>query len=440
LIVDGDEERLEAQSRFSKMIDTSAFILTSAKTGTFAFLRDYLAHLSPLTRFIVALSAIFIMPPLSRRLKLPPVIGLLFAGIILGPFVLDVVGKQRPVADFMSDLGKLLLMFLAGLEVDLKLFRASERKVITFGLITTTIPLVLGTLVGFLFGYAVLPAIVIGSLLASHTLLALPIVKELGVDRLEPVAVATGATVVSDTLSLVVFAVCLSTYQRGFSVSVLVIQLVEIAGVVLLVLFGLSRVATYALKKVEGREDAYFVMLFGIMAVAAALATLVQLPGIVGAFLSGLAINAAAQGKPAAEKLGFLANTLFIPTFFLVTGFLINPAVFVRSLIDNFGLAASIVLALLIGKGLAAEIAGHLFKYSPAARRTIWSLTLPQVAATLAATLVGINTVDPAGHHLIDTRVLNAVFVLMLTTSILGPVMTQHFAPALRPKEVKRVA
>jgi Kef-type K+ transport system membrane component KefB len=332
-------------------------------------------------------------------------------------------------------------MFFAGIEVDLNLFRQSKRKVIHFGLITTTLPLLLGTLVGLLFGYAVIPAIVMGSLLASHTLLALPILKELGVERLEPVAVATGATVVSDTLSLVVFAVCLSTYQRGFSVSVLLVQLVEIVGVVLLVLFGISRVAAYALKKIEGQEDAYFILLFMIMAVAAALASLVQLPGIVGAFLAGLAINAAAQGKPATEKLGFIANTLFIPTFFLVTGFLINPAVFVRSLVDNFGLAASIVLALLIGKGLAAEIAGHLFKYSSAARRTIWSLTLPQVAATLAATLVGVNTVDPAGHHLIDNRVLNAVFVLMLTTSILGPVMTQHFAPMMKAREeVKRAA
>ena len=80
------------------------------------------------------------------------------------------------------------------------------------------------------------------------------------------------------------------------------------------------------------------------------LAGLVQLPGIVGAFLVGLALNEASQNKPAKEKLGFFANTLFIPAFFLATGFLINPSVFVRSLIDHFALATSIVLALLVGK------------------------------------------------------------------------------------------
>lgn len=418
----------------------SELALIVARTGMLESLRTHLSTLPPLARFIAAGAAVIIMPPLCRRLKLPSVVGLLLAGIILGPYVLDIFGKERPVADFMAELGKLLLMFYAGLEVDLNLFRRSQRKVMIFGVITTTLPLLLGTVVGLWFGYAAIPAIVLGSLLASHTLLALSTVREAGVARFESIAVATGATVVSDTLSLVVFAVCLSTYERGFSISVLLVQLVEIVAFVLFVLFVVSRVATYALKKVENREDTFFTLLFGIMAIAAFLAGLVHLPGIVGAFLAGLALNEAAQGKSAEEKLGFLANSFFIPAFFLVTGFLINPAVFVRSLISNFALAISVLLALLIGKGLAAEIAGRIFKYSQAARMTIWSLTLPQVAATLAATLVGVKTVDPAGHHLIDERVLNAVFVLMLSTSILGPVMTQHFAPLMRPERVKQAA
>jgi Kef-type K+ transport system membrane component KefB len=355
----------------------------------------------------------------------------MLGGILLGPSVLNIFGKERPTADFMADLGKLLLMFFAGLGVDLGLFRQAQRKVVTFGLVTTTIPLILGTLVGLYFGYAAIPAIVLGSLLASHTLLGRPILTELGADRLEPAVVTSGATVMSDTLSLVVFAVCVSTYQRGFTISVLVVQLIEIIAFVLVVLFGVSRAARYALRRVEGHEDSYFIVLFGVMAVAAALASVVQLPGIVGAFLSGLALNEAAQGTPAAEKLEFLANSLFIPFFFIAMGFLINPSVFVRSLIDNFGLALSIVLALVVGKALAAEWTGRAFHYGRGSRLTVWSLTLPQVAATLAAALVGFRAFNPAGVRLIDERVLNSVFVLMLTTSILGPVLTQRFAPLM---------
>jgi hypothetical protein len=63
----------------------------------------------------------------------------------------------------------------------------------------------------------------------------------------------------------------------------------------------------------------------------------------------------------------------------------------------------------------------------------MWSLTLPQVAATLAATLVAFDTFDPAGQRLIDSRLLNVVLVLMLTTSILGPVLTERFAPRMLP-------
>src|SRR5215467_8176122 len=154
--------------------------------GILEFLRAHLSSLSPLVRFVVGMSAIFTMPAISRRLKLPPVVGLLVAGIILGPHVLDIFGKERPIADFMSELGKLLLMFYAGLEVDLALFRQSRGKVVMFGVLTTTIPLLLGAAVGLWFGYAAIPAIVLGSLLASHTLIARPIVTELCAARLDP--------------------------------------------------------------------------------------------------------------------------------------------------------------------------------------------------------------------------------------------------------------
>src|SRR5262249_31172821 len=287
-------------------------------TGVLEYVRAHIASLSPLSRFAVALAAVLLVPPVCRRVKLPSVVGLLVAGIILGPFVLDIFGKERPIADFMGDLGKLLLMFYAGLDVDLALFRRSQRKVTIFGLITTTLPLLLGTAVGLWFGYPAIPAIVLGSLLASHTLLGAPIVKELGASRLEPVTVTYGATVMSDTLSLVVFAVCLSTYERGFSTSVLVSQLVQIIAFVLFVLFVLSRVAKKVWDRVTDQEAVYFILMFPVLPVAAILASVVQLPGIVGAFLVGLALNSAAQNKPAKEKLWFFAKTLFIPAFFLV--------------------------------------------------------------------------------------------------------------------------
>ena len=94
-------------------------------------------------------------------------------------------------------------------------------------------------------------------------------------------------------------------------------------------------------------------------------------------------------------------------------------------------MASAVIGALLVGKWIAAQIVGRAFAYPAVARMTMWSLTLPQVAATLAATLVAFDTRNPAGQRLIDNRLLNTVLVLMVTTSILGPVLTEHFAPRL---------
>jgi Kef-type K+ transport system membrane component KefB len=328
-------------------------------------------------------------------------------------------------------LGKLLLMFFAGLEIDLALFRRVRNRSIAFGLTTTTIPLVLGTCVGFAFGYSTVPAIVIGSLLASHTLLGLPVIDRLRLHRLEPITIAIGATVMSDTLSLVVFAVCVSIYTTGFSPSGLSLLLIEIVCYIVLVLYGLSRFGAFVLKKVEHEEDAYFIIMLCFMVVAGVLATAIQLPGIVGAFMAGLAVNASAHDKPASVKLEFLGKSLFIPIFFISIGFLIDPAVFIRDIVDNFWLVAGIVGALLVGKGIAAWIAGRAFGYTQDATLTVWSLTLPQVAATLAATLVAYDTLGAGGQRLLDNHVLNAVLVLTLTTSILGPVLTERFASRL---------
>jgi Kef-type K+ transport system membrane component KefB len=392
------------------------------------FIRSHALALPPLAKFALGMVLIFGIPPLSRRVRLPAVVGLLLSGVVVGPHVLGLFGEHRPIADFFADLGRLLLMFVAGLEMDLTRFWQTQGRSITFGIITVSVPLLLGTAVGLVFDYGLITAIVVGSLLASHTLLGSRVVAELGANRLEPVTVTVGATLLSDTLSLVVFAICVSTYETGFSISGVALQLVEIAVFIPVILFGLSRVGAYALAKVEGEEHAYFVLMFGIMAVAGVVARAINLPGIVGAFLAGLAVNAAAHDKPAKEKLEFFGNAFFIPIFYVVTGFLINPLVFVPSIIDNFSLASAIFAALMAGKWIAAEIAGRVFRYTLAARMTMWSLTLRQVATTLAAALVAFNTFNPLHQRLIDDRMLHVVLVLMLITATLGPILTQRFA------------
>ncbi len=224
------------------------------------FLRLHALSLPPLARFALLLGIFFLIPRLSSRVHVPGMVGLLLTGVVIGPHVLGLFKENRPIADFFADLGKLLLMFSAGLEIDLALFLRAKNKSILFGLITTGIPLGIGVAVGLFYGYGLLTAIVLGSLLGSHTLLGMPILAQLGTNRSEPATITVGATVLSDTLSLLIFAVCVSTYEKGFSVSSVTLQLVEITAFVPLILFGLSRMGAYALKKVEGEEDAHFVL------------------------------------------------------------------------------------------------------------------------------------------------------------------------------------
>lgn len=391
-----------------------------------------IALLPNLARFAIMMALIIAIPRLSRLLRIPGVVGLLLSGVLLGPHMLDVFPRDHPVAEFFSELGMLLLMFFAGWEIDLDLFRQKILRSIVFGVATTALPLILGALVAHWLGYAILPAIVIGSLLASHTLLALPIVTRLGLQRQEAIVVAVGATMMSDTLSLLVFAVCVPMFATGFSASALVLQVAEIIAFVVFVLAGLSRAAGYILKKVENDEETYFVLMLGILALTALLAQYINLPGIVGTFMAGLAVNAAVRDKPAKSKLEFMGTTLFIPVFFVVTGFLIDPIALLRTLSSDALLAVGIIAALLVGKWIAAQGCGRAFGYPEAARKTQWALTLPQVAATLAAALVATKTFNAAGEPLLDARMFNAVLLMVLVTSILGPLLVQRFAPAMR--------
>ena len=187
-------------------------------TGWIDAVRSHILALPALAKFAIVVAIMVGVPRLAGLIRLPAMVGLLLFGIILGPHVLSFLGEQRPVAEFFAELGKLLLMFSAGLEIDLALFRRVQTRSIIFGTVTTSVPLLFGTFLGLGFGYALIPAIVVGSLLASHTLLSIPIVSRLGVMRQEPIVVTIGATVISDTLSLIVFAVCVSIlYDRLFA-------------------------------------------------------------------------------------------------------------------------------------------------------------------------------------------------------------------------------
>jgi Kef-type K+ transport system membrane component KefB len=318
-------------------------------------------------------------------------------------------------------------MFFAGLEIDLSQFRRTGARSLVFGSLTFSIPLLVGMGVAALAGYAWLAALLIGSLMASHTLLGFPIIQRMKLVGDEAVAVTIGGTIFTDLASLLVLAVCLPIHSSGFSISVFAVQIGELIAYALVVFVGLSATGRWLIERMGDTRERQATLILLIIALAGFGAEMINLEPIIGAFLAGLAINRALKHSEAQEQLEFLGNTLFIPMFFVSIGFLIDVRVFLQTLVAKTGLVVGIVGGLIVAKFVAAQLTRWLFGYSRAEGRLIWSLSLPQVAATLAAAIVAFQAKNAAGVGLIDESAINTVLVLVVVTSILGPMLTEYY-------------
>lgn len=388
---------------------------------------------SPIVEFTVLLLVTLILPPIFEQLRLPGLVGLLVAGVFLGSYGLGILDANSEMMKLFSDIGKIYLMFVAGLEIDLAEFRKTKDRSLGFGVATFLLPLIFGTVVGQLFGMGLNASVLVGSLLASHTLLGYPIINRLGVVNNQAVTVTIGATIFTDIAALLVLAVCVSIHAGDFSAASLVMQLGTLAVYAAIVLFGFDKVGKEYFQRTGDEQSNQFLFILLAVFLASVGAQLLNIDKIVGAFLAGLAVNDVVGHSPVEEKIEFVGSTLFIPFFFVNMGLLLDIPGFVASLTTEFLLTAAVVIALIGSKFLAALAVKLVYGYNWDECLTMWSLSLPQVAATLAAALVGLN----AG--VISNSVFNTVIVLMLVTAILGPVLTDRFARRL-PLPQKEVA
>jgi Kef-type K+ transport system membrane component KefB/nucleotide-binding universal stress UspA family protein len=345
--------------------------------------------------------------------------------MILGNDGLQLLNKDSETMKLLSDVGKIYLMFVAGLEIDLEEFRKKKNRALSFGLATFLLPLLvgLGIAQGFDFGWNA--SILIGSLIASHTLLGFPIVNRLGVSSNESVIVTIGATIFTDIAALLVLAICIAIHAGDFSAFSLTMQLLALAVYTVLVLFGIDWAGKKYFQRTGDEEGNQFLFVLLVVFLASVGAQLINVDKIVGAFLVGLAVNDVVGHSPVEEKVEFVGSTLFIPFFFISMGLLLDIPVFIETIRFNFAFPLAMIAGLFISKFLATLVAKVLYRYSWDETLTMWSLSLPQVAATLAAALAGVQ----AG--LIPQEVFNTVIVLMLVTSLLGPLLTERFGRQL---------
>lgn len=386
-----------------------------------------LLHLSMLTKFALVMTMTILLPKLMERFKLPGVLGFILCGVILGPGLTHVLDSKSPVVPLFSELGKLLFMFFVGFEIDLDQFNKSRNKAALFGFLTFVLPFALGLLVGHLAGYSLTASILIGSIISSHTLLAHPILAKLGLLQNEAVVVTVGGTIFTDVAAMLILAIAVASHQIGFSWTFLGTEALELAIFVPLIIFGLSKLARKGIIWLGQTAEARMVIILILISVAAELAQVINLEGIVGAFLAGIAVKRALRGKFAVEELEVVANSLFIPTFFLATGFLVDFPLLGKTLVTRPGIVAGLIGALVVGKYIAAHLTARSCKYSSAECGLVFSLTIPQMAATLASAVVGFESKNAAGERLLDAEFVNAVLVMVVATCVVGPILSERY-------------
>jgi Kef-type K+ transport system membrane component KefB len=399
---------------------------------------DFVEHLPLLTRFALALACVLLLPRLVERLRMPGPVGFLLAGLLLGPHGLGVLQEHGPVLAFFADLGKLLLMFFAGFEVDADEFARARNKAALFGSLSFALPFFGGAALALGLGYSPNAAALIGSILASHTLLGLPVVKEAGLVGRESVLVTIGATVLTDVLAILILAICIPIHQTGFSATTLAVQLLELAIYVPAVLIGLAWIGRIFMARYGKSPVHRTIVLLLMIAVAAQVAEWIQLEGIIGAFLAGIAARRASRNTEGAESLDVISRALFIPAFFLAAGFLIDLRLFFATIVNSPLLVAGVLAALLVGKFAAARLAARLLGYSGKDGQLMFALSIPQVAATLAVALVAYNSLNINGQRLVDEHMLNATIVLVIVTSILGFLIVDRSVRALEARSTSK--
>lgn len=376
--------------------------------------------------FFLILGIILFAPMLFERVRIPSIVGLIFAGLLVGPHGFHVLDRDSSF-ELFGRVGLYYIMFLASLEMNLQELRETRGRALGFGLLSFAIPIGLGFIANFgLLGLSVAASLLMASMYASHTLISYPIVLRYGLQRRQSVNMAVGGTIVADTLTLLILAVVASRVQGetdGWLWLWLVAKL-ALAGAAIVFIFP-KIVRAFFNRYNDGVVQYVFVLI--LVFLGAGLMELAGMDGILGAFLVGIVLNRQIPAtSPLMNHIEFIGNALFIPFFLISVGMLID----LRALADLHALemAAVMVVFATAGKWLASLAAQYLYNLPREDRALLFGLTGARAAATLAIVLVGYELQLPDGSHLFSEAVLNGAMLLILFSCLVSSVVTERAA------------
>ena len=377
--------------------------------------------------FLLVLLIILFAPILLNKLRIPHIIGMILAGLVIGEHGFNILVRDSSF-ELFGKVGLYYIMFLAGLEMNMGDFKKNRGKAVMLGLLAFVIPIGIGLVTNMmLLKYSLVTSILLASMYASHTLVAYPIVIRYGVSRHRSVSIAVGGTAVTDTLTLLVLAVVGGLFKGesgGLFWLWLVVKVIFLGA---LIMYSFPRIGRWFFRRYDDNVM-QFIFVLAMVFLGAGLMEFVGMEGILGAFLAGLVLNRLIPHvSPLMNHLEFVGNALFIPYFLIGVGMLIDVHV-IFGQGDALKVAAVMIVVALVGKWIASWLTQKIYKMAPIERELMFGLSNAQAAATLAAVLVGYNIILPNGERLLNEDVLNGTVLLILVTCVVSSFITERAA------------
>ena len=386
--------------------------------------------------FLLVLLIILFAPMVLGRLRIPHIIGMILAGVVIGEHGFNILARDSSF-ELFGKVGLYYIMFLAGLEMNMGDFKKNRGKAVVLGLLAFVIPMALGFITNMtVLKYGFITSVLLASMYASHTLVAYPIVIRYGVSRHRSVSIAVGGTAVTDTLTLLVLAVIGGLFKGESSEMFWLWLVVKVIFLGFLIIFFFPRIGRWFFRKYDDNVM-QFIFVLAMVFLGAGLMEFVGMEGILGAFLAGLVLNRLIPHvSPLMNHLEFVGNALFIPYFLIGVGMLIDIKILFGHG-DALKVAVVMTTVALASKWIASWLTQKIYKMKAIERELVFGLSNAQAAATLAAVLVGYNIILPSGERLLNEDVLNGTIVLILFTCIISSFATERAARKLAMNEAQ---
>lgn len=397
-------------------------------------LSQYFPITDPTLIFFVVLLMILLSPIIMGRLRIPHIIGMVLAGVLVGKYGLNILGRDASF-ELFGRVGLYYIMFLAGLEMDMEGLKKNRNRVMIFGMLTFLVPFAMTYFMGVsLLGYIPLASLLLAAIMASNTLIAYPIVGRYGLTRHTSSTLSVGSSMMALFMALIVMASIVNSFHGNGGILFWLLFILKFVAYCVGLIMVIPRVTRWFLRRYS---DAVmqFIFILAVVFLSAALSDAVGLEGIFGAFMSGLILNRfVPKVSPLMNRIEFTGNALFIPYFLIGVGMLINVRLlFVGSKI--LWVVFCIVFFGTLGKAVAAYLAARIFRMSWLAGHMMFGLTSAHAAGAIAMVMVGRILEVAPGQYLFGDEVLNGIVIMILFTCVISTVITERAAQRLRLQE-----